>query len=53
MTWQQLGFEVGLECTGETVKKDLGSIDYCKCVACKKAGSMKRKPGIGRHGQRS
>ena len=36
MTWQQLGFEVGLECTGETVKMTLGSIDYRKCIACKK-----------------
>ena len=36
MTWQQLGFEVGLECTGETVKKALGLMDYRKCVACKK-----------------
>lgn len=36
MTWQQLGFEVGLEYTGETVKKALRSMNYRKCVACKK-----------------
>lgn len=36
MTWQQLGFEVGLEYTGETVKKALRSMNYRKCVSCKK-----------------
>lgn len=35
MTWHQLGFEMGLECTGDTMKKALSSIDCCKCVAWK------------------
>ena len=32
MTWEQLGYEVGLECTGETVKNAMGSIHYRKCL---------------------
>ena len=36
MTWEQLGYEVGLECTGETVKNAMGSMHYRKCIACKK-----------------
>ena len=36
MTWEQLGYTVGLECTGETVKNAIGSIHYRKYIACKK-----------------
>lgn len=36
MTCQQLGYELGLKCTEKTVKKAMGSINYHKCVACKK-----------------
>ena len=37
MTWEQLGYEVGLECTGETVKNAMGSVHHHrKCIACKK-----------------
>lgn len=36
MTWEQLGYEVGLECTGQTVKNAMGCMNYRKCIACKK-----------------
>lgn len=36
MTWEQLGYEVGLECTGQTVKNAMGSLNYRKSIACKK-----------------
>ncbi len=36
MTWEQLGYEVGLECTGQTMKNAMGSLNYRKCIACKK-----------------
>ena len=36
LTWQQLGYEVGLECSGRTIKRTLGSMNYRKCIACQK-----------------
>ncbi len=36
MTWEHLGYEVRLECTGQTVKNAMGSLNYWKCIACKK-----------------
>lgn len=36
LTCEQLGYEVGLECTGKTVKKAMGSMNYRKYLACKK-----------------
>ncbi len=36
MTWEQLGYEVGLECAGQTVKNAMGCMTYRKCIACKK-----------------
>lgn len=33
-TWEQLGFEVGLECSGRTVQRAMGTMDYHKCNAC-------------------
>lgn len=35
-TWEQLGTEVGLEVSGRTVKRALQSLEYHKCVACRK-----------------
>ena len=35
-TWEQLGYEVGLECSGRTIKKAMGTIDYHKCIACRR-----------------
>ena len=32
-TWEQLGFEVGLECSGRTVQRAMGTMDYHKCIA--------------------
>ena len=35
-TWEQLGFEVGLECSGRTVKRAMGTMEYHKCIACRR-----------------
>lgn len=32
-TWKQLGFEVGVEYSGHTLKKAMGTIDYHKYIA--------------------
>ncbi len=36
LTWEQLGFEVGLECSGDTIKRAMGTMNYHKCIACMK-----------------
>ncbi len=42
LTWQQLGFEVNVKASGDTVKRMMRTLDYRKCIACKK-GWMKPK----------
>ncbi len=32
-TWEQLGYEVGLEYIGRTIRKAMGTIEYHKCIA--------------------
>ncbi|KAF2691386.1 hypothetical protein K458DRAFT_381244 [Lentithecium fluviatile CBS 122367] len=37
LTWEQLGWEVGLEgVSGRTIQRTLGTMDYHKCIACRK-----------------
>lgn len=36
LTWAQLGYEVGLECSYRTIQRTMGSMDYRKCIACQK-----------------
>lgn len=36
LTWEQLGYEVGLDCSGRTIQRVMGTMDYHKCIACKK-----------------
>ena len=36
LTWEQLGYEVGLDCTGRTVQRAMGTMNYHKCVSCRK-----------------
>ena len=36
MTWEQLGYKVGLECTRQTIKNTMGYMNYQKCIAYKK-----------------
>lgn len=36
LTWEQLGYEVGLEFSGRTIQKAMGTMNYHKCVACRK-----------------
>lgn len=35
-TWEQLGFEVGLGSSGRTVQRAMGTMDYHKCIACRR-----------------
>ncbi|PQE31529.1 hmg box protein [Rutstroemia sp. NJR-2017a WRK4] len=36
LTWEQLGTEVGLDVDRKTVQDAMGTMEYHKCVACKK-----------------
>lgn len=36
LTWEQLGYEVGLECSGRIIQRAMGTMEYHKCVACRK-----------------
>lgn len=36
LTWEQLGMEAGVEACGRTIKTTMGTLDYKKCLACKK-----------------
>lgn len=36
MTWEQLGYEVGLEYTRQTIKNTMRCMNYRKCIAYKK-----------------
>lgn len=38
-TSEQLGNEVGLDCSGRTVQRAMGTMSYHKCTACVKDGS--------------
>ena len=40
-TWEQLGF-VGLECSGHTVQRAMGIIEYHKCIACRHGWGNKK-----------
>ena len=40
-TWEQLGFEVGLECSGRTVQRAIGIMNYHKCIACRRGWNQK------------
>lgn len=36
LTWEQLGYEIGLEVSGRTIQRAMGIMDFHKCIACKK-----------------
>lgn len=36
LTWQQLGFEAGLDCSEDMIKRVMGTMNYHKCIACRK-----------------
>jgi len=42
LTWQQLGYEAGLDATGRTVQRHMGTMDYHKCIACRKGWCNER-----------
>jgi hypothetical protein len=37
MTWETLGYEAGLDVSARTIQRAMGTRDYHKCVACRKA----------------
>lgn len=43
-TWEQLGYEVGLECSGRIIRKAMGTMDYHKCIACRRGWVNEKKP---------
>ena len=36
LSWQQLGYEAGLDIHGDTVRAAMGTMDYHKYIACRK-----------------
>ncbi|KAF2194324.1 hypothetical protein K469DRAFT_727625 [Zopfia rhizophila CBS 207.26] len=36
MSWEALAWEAGLDVSGDTIKRALGSMDYHMCIACRK-----------------
>lgn len=36
LTWEQLGTEVGLDISGATIKRAMGTLQYKKCLACRR-----------------
>lgn len=36
LTWEQLGYEVRLECSDRTIQRAMRTMNYHKCVACRK-----------------
>jgi hypothetical protein len=36
LTWEQIGTEVGLDLSGRTIRRALGTMKYHKCIACRK-----------------
>lgn len=36
LIWEQLGYEIGLDCFGRIIQRAMGTMDYHKCVACRK-----------------
>ncbi len=36
LTWEQLGMEASVDTCGRTIKNVMGTMHYCKCIACNK-----------------
>ena len=37
LSWQSLGIEAGLDLSGETIRRAMGSLHYRRCLACRKS----------------
>ena len=35
-TWEEWGFETGLECSARTVQRAMGTMVYHKCIVCRR-----------------
>ncbi len=42
LTWEQLGYEAGLDVSGRTIQRRMGTMDYYKCIACRKGWCNER-----------
>ena len=36
LTWAQLGYEAGLDVSESCIRRHMGTMDYHKCIACRK-----------------
>ena len=36
LTWEQLGYEAGLDVSGRIIERAMGIKEYHKCITCKK-----------------
>lgn len=47
LTWEQLGMEVGVEASGRTIQRAMGTLNYRKCLVCRKgwvdSGTVERR----------
>ncbi|KAF1809579.1 hypothetical protein P152DRAFT_461262 [Eremomyces bilateralis CBS 781.70] len=42
MTWETLATEADIDCSGRTIQRAMQSLDYHKCIACRKAWVSKQ-----------
>ena len=42
LTWEQLGYEIGLDCSVDTIRRAMGSMEYHKCIACRRSWVNKK-----------
>lgn len=42
LTWEQLGQEAGLDVSGRTIQRHMGTMEYHKCLACRKGWCNER-----------
>jgi hypothetical protein len=36
MSWDTLAYELGLDVSTQTIRRAMGTLDYHKCIACRK-----------------
>lgn len=40
---EQLGYELWLECSGRTIRKAMGAMEYYKCITCRRGWVSEKK----------
>ena len=52
LTWEQLGYEANLDVSGKTIRRVMGTMEYHKCLACRKGwGNEKGKKRRKEHAE--